>query len=77
MESLKERLKSAYEALSDAAVRAAKTGIQTFAAQIAVSGLSLVDGLTDATMLEKAGVAAVASLISYVWNVVLAWSASE
>lgn len=72
--SIADKFRSVWAFLSDAGVRAVKTGIQTFAAQVAASGLALVDALTDVSLVEKAGIAALAAFVSYVWNVVLTWA---
>ena len=60
--------------VNDIGVRAVKTSIQVFAAQVAASGLGILEFVGDASTLQKAGLAAASGGLSVLWNALVNWS---
>ena len=58
----------------DIGVRAVKTAIQVFAAQIVASGLDILSFAGDAAVLEQGALAALAGGVSVIWNAAVNWS---
>jgi hypothetical protein len=79
LQTLSSKVASAIYALDlpDIGNRAVKTAIQVFAAQVAASGLGILDFVQDAAMFEKAGLAALGGAAAIVYNAVLAWASDD